>query len=82
MEELRSSDAPSTPAQEKEEKMEGEKQPNREKNEGLPKNSTGTEIDQLLEDSAHRKNLSVLNVKSILRVSWGGGDSVTRCHVV
>lgn len=43
-----------------------------------------TEIDKILEDGAHKKNLSVMNVKSILRVShieWARGVSKNSCYL-
>ena len=52
--------------EEREEKMEGLVEDGKEKTEKSP---IMVEIDHLLESTAKKRNLSVLNVKSILRVS-------------
>ena len=68
MEEHVSSPGPSLVEMEKQEDLDGE----RDEDEQRAPNSEDMEIDHVLEEAAHRKNLSVLNVKSILRVSYGG----------
>lgn len=71
MEESRTVGEPSTSLEaEREEEgrgMEGERKETAAK--GMAANSLQLEIDHILEETARKKNLSVMNVKSILRVS-------------
>ena len=71
MEEERPSGEPSTFREAEKEEEEGERKEQPRKGGTSSAAALQLELDHILEETARRKNLSVMNVKSILRVSTG-----------